>query len=57
MNAFHYKGQPSQLGREMQLDEVRRRTAVARLAKPEDKRTFHIYSKAVPSDSVSKTKA
>ena len=50
MNAFHYKGQPSQLGRQLQIDETRRQQAIARLAKPEDRREFHVYQKATPSE-------
>lgn len=48
---FAWKNQPSKFARELQLDEVRRRCALERLANPTDKRAFHVFQKAVPSES------
>lgn len=50
MNAFHYKGQPSRLAKELNRTETAKRNAAGRLVRPTDNRVFHVYSKAVPNE-------
>jgi hypothetical protein len=51
MNAFHWRGQPSQIGRELQLSQIKQRNAQSggiKTGEQTQPRRFHVYSKAIP---------
>lgn len=50
MNPFNWQGQPSVLAKGLKLLETRKRVAAAALANPTDRREFHQYQKATPSE-------
>lgn len=46
---FNWRGHPSELAKSLQKDEIKRRNANSGKAVSLQKRTFHMYQKAVPN--------